>query len=57
MLPFPVHPMLTHTHSIPVLTHCYRAVFVVSGPEKAELLHTVLDEPETGLPCSRVRPA
>lgn len=44
-------------YSIPVLTHCYRAVFVVSGPEKAELLHTVLDEPETGLPCSRIRPA
>lgn len=44
-------------HSFPVLNHCYRAVFVVSGPEKAGLLRTVLDEPETGLPCSRVRPA
>ncbi|KAL7420801.1 suppressor of los1-1 [Cryptotrichosporon argae] len=45
------------TMTLPVLTHCYRAVFVVSGPEKAEMLHTILDEPETGLPCSRVRPA
>jgi 6-phosphogluconolactonase len=43
--------------SLPVLTHCYRAVFVVSGTEKADMLHTILDEPETGLPCSRVRPA
>jgi 6-phosphogluconolactonase len=42
---------------LPVLTHCYRAVFVVSGTEKADMLHTILDEPETGLPCSRVRPA
>ncbi len=42
---------------LPVLTHCYRAVFVVSGTEKAEMLHNILDEPETGLPCSRVRPA
>jgi len=42
---------------MPVLTHCYRAVFVVSGKEKADMLHKVLDEPETGLPCSRVRPA
>ena len=42
---------------LPVLTHCYRAVFVVSGSEKAEMLHKILDEPEAGLPCSRVRPA
>jgi 6-phosphogluconolactonase len=45
------------TSSLPVLTHCYRAVFVVSGAEKAEMLHKILDEPEAGLPCSRVRPA
>ncbi|EIW73509.1 6-phosphogluconolactonase [Tremella mesenterica] len=45
------------TMTLPVLTHCYRVVFVVSGAEKAQMLHTILDEPETGLPCSRVRPA
>lgn len=43
--------------SLPVFTHCYRAVFVVSGAEKADMLHKILDEPEAGLPCSRVRPA
>ncbi|BEJ17336.1 hypothetical protein CspHIS471_0607370 [Cutaneotrichosporon sp. HIS471] len=53
----PNGPKRRITMTIPVLTHCYRAVFVVSGPEKADLLHTVLDEPETGLPCSRIRPA
>lgn len=45
------------TSSLPVLTHCYRAVFVVSGKEKAPMLHQILDEPETGLPCSRIKPA
>ncbi|WVR06436.1 6-phosphogluconolactonase [Kwoniella sp. DSM 27419] len=45
------------TMTLPVLTHCYRAVFVVSGNEKADMLHRILDHPEEGLPCSRVRPA
>ncbi|CAD6566558.1 MAG: suppressor of los1-1 [Tremellales sp. Tagirdzhanova-0007] len=53
----PRGPKARITMTLPVLTHCYRAVFVVSGKEKAEMLHTILDEPETGLPCSRVRPA
>lgn len=43
--------------SFPVLNHCYRAVFVATGKEKTEMLHTILDQPEAGLPCSRVRPA
>lgn len=47
----------TNERSLPVLTHCYRAVFVVSGAEKAEMLRKILDEPEAGLPCSLVRPA
>ncbi|KAK4683421.1 6-phosphogluconolactonase, partial [Tremellales sp. Uapishka_1] len=53
----PRGPKKRITMTMPVLTHCYRAVFVVSGEEKAEMLHTILDEPEAGLPCSRVRPA
>ncbi|GFZ45123.1 6-phosphogluconolactonase-like protein 1 [Saitozyma sp. JCM 24511] len=53
----PRGPKKRITMTLPVLTHCYRAVFVVSGTEKADMLHTILDEPETGLPCSRVRPA
>ena len=51
----PSHFMLIRR--MPVLTHCYRAVFVVTGAEKAQILHAILDEPEAGLPCSRVRPA
>ncbi|WRT67851.1 6-phosphogluconolactonase [Kwoniella shivajii] len=53
----PRGPKRRITMTLPVLTHCYRAVFVVSGNEKAEMLHSILDHPEEGLPCSRVRPA
>ncbi|KAK8858638.1 6-phosphogluconolactonase [Kwoniella newhampshirensis] len=53
----PRGPKRRVTMTLPVLTHCYRAVFVVTGGEKAEMLHSILDEPEIGLPCSRVRPA
>lgn len=49
--------MQADMYSLPVLTHCYRAVFVVSGEEKAEMLHRILDSPEEGLPCSHIRPA
>ncbi|KAI9632072.1 uncharacterized protein MKK02DRAFT_41718 [Dioszegia hungarica] len=54
---FPGHEILSERDALPVFTHCYRAVFVVSGAEKQEMLHSILDTPETGLPCSRVRPA
>ncbi|KAI9632077.1 uncharacterized protein MKK02DRAFT_21080 [Dioszegia hungarica] len=53
----PRGPKRRITMTLPVFTHCYRAVFVVSGAEKQEMLHSILDTPETGLPCSRVRPA
>ena len=57
-----LHPQSTRKsktkhNRLPVLTHCYRAVFVVSGEEKAEMLHRILDSPEEGLPCSHIRPA
>ena len=42
--------------SLQVLTHCYRAVFVVSGKEKADMVHSILDSPDSRLPCSLVRP-
>ncbi|WVQ83103.1 6-phosphogluconolactonase [Cryptococcus sp. DSM 104549] len=53
----PRGPAKRITMTLPVLTHCYRAVFVATGGEKAEMLHSILDHPEAGLPCSRVRPA
>ena len=33
-----------------------RIAFVAAGAGKQDTLHTVLDEPEQGLPASRVRP-
>ncbi|WVQ86814.1 hypothetical protein IAS59_000530 [Cryptococcus gattii] len=53
----PRGPARRITMTFPVLNHCYRAVFVATGKEKIEMLHTILDQPEAGLPCSRVRPA
>jgi 6-phosphogluconolactonase len=45
------------TLTYPVLNHAARIAFVVTGEGKAEVLRTVLDKPEVGLPGSRVRPA
>jgi 6-phosphogluconolactonase len=39
-----------------VLNHAIRAAFVATGEGKQEMLHKILDQPELGLPCSRVRP-
>ncbi|KAI9058421.1 nagb/rpia/CoA transferase-like protein [Trametes sanguinea] len=44
------------TLTLPVLNHAARIAFVVSGEAKADVLHTILDELEKGLPASRVRP-
>lgn len=41
----------------PVLNHAFRCAFVASGEGKQDMLAKVLDKPEEGLPCSRVRPA
>lgn len=46
-----------HTPSYPVLNHASRVAFVATGEGKQEMLAKILDEPELGLPCSRVRPA
>ncbi|KAI5123589.1 hypothetical protein M0805_003407 [Coniferiporia weirii] len=40
-----------------VINHAARVVFVAAGAGKADVLHTVLDNPQEGLPSSRVRPA
>jgi 6-phosphogluconolactonase len=44
------------TLTYPVINHASRVAFVATGKEKVDVLHTVLDEPEVGLPASRVRP-
>ncbi|CAK5280127.1 unnamed protein product [Mycena citricolor] len=53
----PKPPPARITFTYPVINHAARVVFVAAGKEKVETLKTVLDEPEKGLPSSRVRPA
>lgn len=53
--PKPPNKRITFTY--PVINHAYRCAFVISGESKQDMLHAILDEPEHGLPCSRVRPA
>ncbi|EIW67272.1 6-phosphogluconolactonase [Tremella mesenterica] len=54
----PKPPKRRITFTYPVLNHAVRCAFVVKGGEnKQDTLATILDRPEEGLPCSRVRPA
>jgi len=53
----PKPPPKRITLTYPVLNHAARVVFVAAGEGKADILATVLDKPEEGLPSSRVRPA
>ncbi|KAI0670094.1 6-phosphogluconolactonase [Trametes maxima] len=52
----PKPPPRRVTLTFPVLNHAARVAFVAAGAGKADVLHTILDEPEQGLPASRVRP-
>jgi 6-phosphogluconolactonase len=52
----PKPPPRRITFTFPVINHAARVVFVAAGADKAEVLSTVLDNPEEGLPSSRVRP-
>lgn len=45
------------TFTFPVLNHASRVAFVAAGAGKADTLPLVLDNPEHGLPASRVHPA
>jgi len=53
----PKPPSRRITLTLPVINHASRVVFVATGSGKQDTLKEVLDEPEKGLPCSRVRPA
>jgi 6-phosphogluconolactonase len=44
------------TFTYPVLNGAACVTFLVSGPDKASVLHEVLENPQSGLPCQRVRP-
>lgn len=52
----PKPPPKRITFTFPVINRASRVAFVASGKDKADVLHTVLDQPEVGLPASRVRP-
>ncbi|OBZ78907.1 putative 6-phosphogluconolactonase [Grifola frondosa] len=52
----PKPPPKRVTFTFPVLNHAIRVAFVAAGASKADILPTVLDQPEAGLPASRVRP-
>jgi len=53
----PKPPPKRITLTYPVINHALRVVFVAAGAAKADILRTVLDKPEEGLPASRVKPA
>lgn len=52
----PKPPPKRITLTYPVINHALRVAFVATGAGKQEMLSKVLDQPELGLPCSRVRP-
>lgn len=53
----PKPPPKRITLTFPVLNHALRVVFVAAGEGKADVLSTIIDNPEAGLPASRVRPS
>lgn len=53
----PKPPPKRITFTYPVINHAARVAFVATGEGKQDTLSDVLDRPELGLPCSRVRPA
>jgi len=53
----PKPPPSRITFTFPVINHASKVVFVATGASKVEILCTVLDKPEEGLPSSRVKAA
>ncbi|OSX67735.1 hypothetical protein POSPLADRAFT_1038149 [Postia placenta MAD-698-R-SB12] len=52
----PKPPPKRVTFTYPVINHAARIAFIATSAGKADMLKTVLDKPEEGLPASRVRP-
>lgn len=50
----PKPPPRRITLTLPVITHAIRVVFVAAGAGKKEVLKTIFEKPEEGLPCSLV---
>lgn len=52
----PKPPPRRITFTFPVLNHAMKIAFVAAGGSKQDVLAQVLDKPEDGLPCSRIKP-
>jgi len=52
----PKPPSRRITFTYPVINHAARVAFIAAGKEKVDILKSVLDDPEAGLPSTRVRP-
>jgi len=52
----PKPPSKRITFTFPVLNHAARVAFVAVGEGKQDVLSQIMDRPEEGLPCSRVKP-
>lgn len=52
----PKPPSKRITLTYPVINHALRVAFVATGEGKQEMMARILDKPEDGLPCSRVKP-
>jgi len=52
----PKPPPRRITLTLPVINHASRIAFVATGAGKVQTLSAILDNPEQGLPASRVRP-
>ncbi|KAH7915324.1 hypothetical protein BJ138DRAFT_1122693 [Hygrophoropsis aurantiaca] len=52
----PKPPLKRITLTYPVVNHAQRVAFVAAGAGKVDILPTILDEPQQGLPASRVKP-
>jgi len=52
----PKPPPKRITLTLPAINHGIRVAFVATGEGKQEMLERVLEHPEEGLPCSRIKP-
>lgn len=50
----PKPPPTRITLLLHVVTHAHRIAYVVSGEEKKDILKTIMEDPDKGLPCSLV---
>jgi 6-phosphogluconolactonase len=50
----PKPPPCRITLTLPVINHAHKIAFVAAGETKKDILKTIMEDPEQGLPCSLV---